>query len=97
MLVIMYKLFIKYINKLVAGGNERKITQQSYIALSLVTVVLAGIIGLINYEVGHAVLVIAAIFFAVFLFNAVVWSLLKTIIDTYFSKEVAKPKKKSRK
>lgn len=95
----MFKNISKYIKNLAQEGAERKIIQQTYLSLSIGLIVVAGIISLINQDIGHSISVAAAVFFVIFLVNALVWSLVSTSIQNYVIKDepksVEKPKKRS--
>ena len=54
--------------------------QHSYLALTLTLVLAAGIIGLINYDLGQRILLGAFVLVVVFLFNAVAWALLQSFV-----------------
>jgi len=60
--------------------DERVKLQHLYIALALVLLLIAGVIGLINRDLGQNILAIAIVSAAMFLINAVVWSLLQSAV-----------------
>jgi drug/metabolite transporter (DMT)-like permease len=61
------------------------------LALTVVTVLVAGVISLVNADLGHNVARIALLGVAVYLTNAVVWSLLQSAV---VAKLPTKPKRK---
>lgn len=58
--------------------SERVKLQHAYIAVAVVLLVVAGVIGLMNRDLGQNILVVAIISAAMFLANAVAWSLLQS-------------------
>lgn len=58
--------------------SERVKLQHAYIIVAVVLLVVAGVIGLMNRELGQNILVVAIISAAMFLANAVAWSLLQS-------------------
>lgn len=68
-----------------AGNGERVKLQHTYIIAAISLLMVAGIIGLINHELGQNVLVAAIVSAALFFMNAVVWSVLQTAILSRFS------------
>jgi len=60
--------------------SERAKLQHTYIVLALALLVGAGLIGLLNREMGQNILVVSILSAGVFLANAVVWSLLQSAI-----------------
>jgi cell division protein FtsW (lipid II flippase) len=58
--------------------SERVKLQHAYIAVAVVLLVVAGVIGLMNRELGQNILMVAIISAAMFLANAVAWSLLQS-------------------
>lgn len=71
--------------------NDRTKLQHSYIAVALATLVIAGMVGLVNYQYGQALLQIALVALGAFLVNAFVWALLQSFVFTRLS---AKPRPK---
>lgn len=54
--------------------------QHSYLVVALALVLIAGIIGLINYDLGQRILLGAFIAVVIFLVNAVTWALLQSFV-----------------
>lgn len=75
---------MKSIRTLLAAWNstytDRTKLQHTYLVLTVLTVIVAGIIGLINYQLGQSLLFLAIILALVFIGNSVVWALLYTFI-----------------
>lgn len=63
-----------------AKTNDRVKLQHTYIVLAVALLVVAGVIGLMNRELGQNVLLLAIISAGMFLINAVVWSLLQSAV-----------------
>ena len=61
-----------------AKTGERVKLQHAYIIVAVVLLVVAGVIGLMNRELGQNILIVAIISAAMFLANAVAWSLLQS-------------------
>ena len=62
--------------------DERAKLQHSYVALALLFVVVAGLVGLINYGYGQSILQLALGAFIVFITNAIIWALLQSFVFT---------------
>ena len=60
--------------------DDRQKLQHSYIALAVVLLIAAGVIGLLNYALGQQLLAVAIAAAGVFLVNAVVWALLQSFV-----------------
>lgn len=65
--------------------NEREKLQHAYFVASLVIVLVAGIIGLVNQEAGKDFLYVSLAGAVVLVLNAVVWSLLESMIISRLS------------
>lgn len=61
-----------------AKTSERVKLQHAYIIVAVVLLVVAGVIGLMNRGLGQNILIVAIISAAMFLANAVAWSLLQS-------------------
>lgn len=59
-------------------GREK--LQHTYIVAAITLVLAAGIIGLINYDLGQKLLFVAILAVAMFFINAVAWALLQSFI-----------------
>lgn len=71
---------IQTIKELLTDWNlkhgERAKMQHAYIALSLAGFVVAGLVGLLNYDASRAILRLSFYGLAIFAVNAVLWALL---------------------
>ncbi len=71
--------------------SERQKLQHSYLALTMVIVLIAGIFSLFNATLGHNVVLIAVIALAIFFVNALIWNLLQsTVLDKLATKSKRK-------
>lgn len=61
-------------------STDRVKLQHSYVASAIILIVLAGLVGLVNYELGQQMTTVALIAIGVFLVNLVVWTLLQGIV-----------------
>lgn len=60
--------------------TERAKLQHTYIGAAGVLLLVAGVIGLMNRELGQNILAVAVVLAAIFIANAVVWSLLQSAL-----------------
>lgn len=60
--------------------SDRSKLQHGYAALAVVSLVVAGLVSLINYNLGQSLLFIAIITVLVFIGNGVVWALINTFV-----------------
>lgn len=67
------------------NSNHAKL-QHTYVVLTVATVVLAGLVGLINYNLGQSILFGAIVLALVFITNAVVWALLESFVLSRFGR-----------
>ena len=74
--------------------NDRAKLQHSYVALALIVFIVAGIVGLINYQYGQALLQIALVAIGAFLVNAFVWALLQSFVFTRLNAKSRQTKRK---
>ncbi len=58
--------------------NERQKLQHSYLAITAIVIIVAGIFSLLNAKLGHRIVYIAMVAIGAYLVNAVVWNLLKS-------------------
>jgi cell division protein FtsW (lipid II flippase) len=61
-------------------NDERAKLQQAYVAIAVIMLIVAGLVGLLNRDLGQNLLLIAIISAGMFLVNAVVWSLLQSAL-----------------
>lgn len=60
--------------------NDRTKLQHGYAVLAILALIIAGLVGLINYSLGQSMLFIAIITVLVFIGNGVVWALINTFV-----------------
>lgn len=60
--------------------SERDKLQHLYIAVALFLLIAAGVLGLLNQNLGQQILAVAIVSAAVFLVNAVAWALLQSFV-----------------
>lgn len=60
--------------------TERAKLQHAYIGVAAGLLLVAGVVGLLNRELGQNILAVAVALAAIFLANAVVWSLLQSAL-----------------
>jgi len=63
-----------------SSTSERTKLQHSYLFITVVVVLIAGIVSLINANLGHKLTFIALAAIVIYLINAVVWNLLNSIL-----------------
>ena len=63
-----------------ANNSDRAKLQHTYFVASIVLLLAAGVVGLMNRDMGQNLLAVAVISAGVFLANAVVWSLLQSAV-----------------
>lgn len=75
------------------NNNDRAKLQHAYFTAIILFVVLAGLVSLLNVELGRQILAAATITGGVFLVNAVAWALLRTFVTDRLSVPAPTPKK----
>lgn len=68
--------------------------QHAYVLVAVVSLVAAGIVGLINYNLGQSILFVATVAALVFIANGVIWAILNTFVITRLKKPVIKSPRK---
>lgn len=63
-----------------SSTDSRKKLQHAYLAAAFALLLAAGIVGLINYDLGQKILFIAIVAGAMFLANSVAWALLQSFV-----------------
>jgi NADH:ubiquinone oxidoreductase subunit 6 (subunit J) len=61
-------------------NSDRVKMQHVYIVLAVALLITAGVVGLINRELGQNILTVAIVSAVLFLINAVVWSLVQSAL-----------------
>ncbi|NLA42725.1 hypothetical protein GX865_01020 [Candidatus Saccharibacteria bacterium] len=72
--------------------DGREQLQHSYVAAALILVLSAGILGLVNYDLGQKILFVAILAIAMFFINAVAWALLQSFVLLKISADKATKK-----
>ncbi|HSX29747.1 MAG TPA: hypothetical protein VLE73_04280 [Candidatus Saccharimonadales bacterium] len=65
--------------------TERDKLQHTYIVVSVCGVIIAGLVGLLNYDASRTILRICFIGLGIFLVNAITWALLYSLVITKLS------------
>lgn len=96
----MYKLIIKSLIEWNETSSDRVKLQNAYVVSAIVLIVLAGLVGLVNYGLGQQMTTIALIALGVFIVNLIAWTLLQGLVLMRLSaasskKSATKPTKKS--
>lgn len=76
----MYKSLLKSLRSWNTTHNERTKLQHAYLATSVVTILIAGLLGLLNYDLGQQLTAVALIALGMFFVNLVAWTLLSGIV-----------------
>lgn len=84
---------VKYLSKLYDERRELALLQWTYLAMAVVSVVIAGIFALFNQSLGVSILIVPLVAFIAMSMNIVAWALVKLAADTFMKKKSA-PKKK---
>lgn len=63
-----------------ATYNERSKLQHTYVVLIIIGIVLAGLVGLLNYDASRAILRACFAGLGILVANAVIWALLESMI-----------------
>ena len=76
----MYKLLLESLVEWNQKASERVKLQYSYVASAALLIIAAGLIGMLNYDLGQRLTAIALLALGIFLANLVVWTLLDGIV-----------------
>ena len=60
--------------------SDRTKLQHGYAVLAIISLIVAGLVSLINYSLGQSLLFIAIITVLVFIGNGIVWALINTFV-----------------
>lgn len=74
--------------------DERTKLQHSYLAIAVLLIVVAGLIGLANYQYGRTLLEFGLMAFVIFVVNAVAWALLQSFVFTRLAAKARTAKRK---
>ncbi len=97
----MYQQLRTYLDKWNEVADERHKLQHTYAFGGVAMLVIAGIIGLVNYSLGQGLMVIGLLAIAIYFINGIVWALLTAFVllrlDSHQAeKEAIKPRTKKR-
>jgi hypothetical protein len=67
-----------------ATHGERAKLQHAYLVVSVIGIVVAGLVGLLNYDASRALLRICFAGFGIFVANGIVWALLSGLVLNRF-------------
>lgn len=71
--------------------NERAKLQHAYIVLVITTIIVAGLVTLLNPPLGHTIVSFAGFLFLALFTNAILWALLKSfVIDRVTTRRTSK-------
>ncbi|RYF29198.1 MAG: hypothetical protein EOO17_02270 [Chloroflexi bacterium] len=60
--------------------SDRQKLQHTFIAIAIILIIVAGVLGLLNQSLGQQILAVSIAAAGVFLVNAVVWALLQSFV-----------------
>jgi len=83
---------LKYFASLYESKSELALLQWTYLAMAVVSVLIAGVFALFNQSVGVGILIVPMIASIAMSMNVVAWALIKLAADTFLPKD---PKDKS--
>ena len=85
----MYQQLLTYLVKWNQTTDGRSKLQHAYAVGGLTLVVIAGLVGLVNYQLGQTLFMIAWAAIAIFFINAIVWALLTAFVFLRLGQRVA--------
>lgn len=77
--------------------TERQKLQHTYAVICVVALVIAGVIGLVNYSLGQSLLLVAILALFVFMANIIIWALLQSLLLLKLNNQSTKATKTSTK
>jgi membrane associated rhomboid family serine protease len=87
----MFEEFLKTLNTWNSTKSERQKLQHTYLALTLVIILISGVISLFRTKYGHDVVKLAVASVVIYGANAIVWGLLESSIINKLS---SRPRKR---
>lgn len=78
----MYKTLLQSIRQWNATYSERSKLQHSYIAFAIIAIIMAGLVGLVDYDLSQRLTGIALLLLGVFFVNLIAWTLLSGLLLT---------------
>lgn len=85
---------LKYFSKLYAEKKELALLEWTYLAMAIISVIIAGILALFDRALGVSVLIVPLVAFVAMSMNVVAWALIKLAADTFLPKKQRKTSKK---
>lgn len=76
----MYKSVRKSLQAWNATNGERSKLQHTYLAIAVITILVAGLLGLLDYNLGQQLTAISMLALGMFFVNLIVWTLLSGIV-----------------
>lgn len=76
----MYKSLLKSLRAWNENNSERQKLQHAYVATAIAAILVAGLVGLVDYDLGQRLTAIALIVLGVFFINLVAWTLLAGLV-----------------
>jgi cell division protein FtsW (lipid II flippase) len=91
----MFETFKESLLSWNSKNDGRVKLQHAYIISAAILLLIAGVIGLINRELGQTILTVSIVCASLFLINAVVWSLLQSaVLSRIAVRRLTAPRKK---
>ncbi len=82
----MYSTLIEALRQWNKTNDRHAKLQHIYLSLALIILVLAGLIGLVNYGLGQSLLFLSTVALLIFIANAIVWALADSFIVARLTK-----------
>jgi hypothetical protein len=76
----MYQSLKNTLSEWNTSTSERSKLQHLYITVAVILIIAAGVVGLLNQDLGQQILGIAIMAAGIFLINAVAWALLQSFV-----------------
>jgi hypothetical protein len=88
---------LKHFAKLYEDKRELALLEWTYLAMVIMSVLIAGIFALFNQSLGVSILIVPMVAFIAMSMNVVAWALIKLAADTFLPKKKIKGKEKTAK
>ena len=76
----MYQEIIEMLKNWNKTHDRQARLQHAYFASAVLVLMIAGLVGLINYSLGQSLLFVAVSLFIIFIANTIAWALLESIV-----------------
>lgn len=76
----MYQDIIKSMRRWNSATNEREKLQHTYLTIAIATIVVSGLVSLVNVTLGRRLTVVALVAIGAFLLNFIVWHLVNSAV-----------------